>query len=95
MVDIDTHKIIDMIEERDLETVKTWLATYPNLSVVSRDGSVTYKNAITESHPNAIQVSDRFHILKNLTGYCKDYLKKHLDNRVIVDELTAASLGVM
>jgi transposase len=95
MVDIDTHKIIDMIEERDLETVKTWLATYPNLSVVSRDGSVTYKNAITESHPNAIQVSDRFHILKILTGYCKDYLKKHLNNRVIVDELTSASLEVM
>lgn len=88
MVNIDTHKIVDMIEGRDLETVKIWLASYPNLDVVSRDGSITYKNAITQSHPNAIQVSDRFHILKNLTSYSKDFLKKHLSNRVIVDELT-------
>jgi len=89
MINIDTHKIIDMIEARDLETVKSWLSSYPNLSIVSRDGSITYKNAITQSHPNAVQVSDRFHILKNLTNYCKDFLKKHLDNRVIVDEITS------
>ncbi len=86
MVDIDTHKIIDLIESRDLQSVTEWLKTYPNLEVVSRDGSLTYKNAITASHPNAIQVSDRFHLLKNLTEYAKDYLKKTLDPNVIIDK---------
>ena len=69
MVDIDTHRVIDLIESRDLIDVQDWLGTYPNLLVVSRDGSITYKKAITTSHPMAIQVSDRFHILKNLTNY--------------------------
>jgi|LGOV01.1.fsa_nt_gb transposase len=86
MVDIDTHKIIDLIESRELQSVTDWLKTYPNLEVVSRDGSLTYKNAITASHPNAIQVSDRFHLLKNLTEYAKDYLKKTLDPNVIIDK---------
>ena len=87
MIDIESHKIIDMIESRELNDVTEWLKSYPNLSVVSRDGSLTYKNAITKSHPSAIQISDRFHILKNLTSYCKDYLSKYLKTRVIVDEL--------
>ncbi len=84
MVDIDTHKIIDMIESRDLESVTKWLTTYPNIKVVSRDGSLTYKNAIAASHPNAIQVSDRFHLLKNLTDYVKNFLKKTLDPNVVI-----------
>ncbi len=84
MVDIDTHRVIDLIESRDLIDVQDWLGTYPNLLVVSRDGSITYKKAITNSHPLAIQVSDRFHILKNLTNYCKDYLMNYLPLRIEV-----------
>lgn len=78
MIDIVTHRIIDMIPSRDYNEVKNWLKSFPNLRVISRDGSITYNNAITDAHPNAIQVSDRFHLLKNLTSYCKDYLVKFL-----------------
>ncbi|HOM03791.1 MAG TPA: transposase, partial [Acetivibrio sp.] len=76
MVDIFTHQILDMIDSRDYETVCEWLKTYPNLRVISRDGSVTYNNAITNAHPRALQVSGRFHLLKNLTSYVTEYLKK-------------------
>jgi transposase/transcriptional regulator with XRE-family HTH domain len=82
MVDIESHKIIDMIDSREYEDVEKWLKTYPNLTVVSRDGSVTYHNAIEDAHPEAIQVSDRFHLFKNLTEYSKDFLKKELDQKV-------------
>jgi len=85
MIDIDTHRVIDLIPSRDCEDVVKWLQSYPNLQVVSRDGSITYKNAITLAHPHAIQVSDRFHILKNLTSYCKDYLINYFKPKVIID----------
>lgn len=85
MVDIDTHRIVDLIDSRDCEVVTEWLKSYPNLQVISRDGSVTYNNAITLAHPNAIQVSDRFHILQNLTSYCKDYLIKYFEPKVIIE----------
>jgi len=54
MVDIFTHQILDMIDSRDYETVCEWLKTYPNLSVISRDGSVIYNNAIANAHPEAL-----------------------------------------
>ncbi len=82
MVDIETHAIVDMIESREYNDVVTWLREYPNIKLFSRDGSITYNNAIKTSHPDSIQVSDRFHILKNLTSYCKDYLSKYLKNRI-------------
>jgi transposase len=82
MIDFDTHRIVDMIPSREYEAVKTWLKTYPNVVLVSRDGSITYHSAIADALPNAFQVSDRFHLLKNLTSYAQEYLKKALKSRV-------------
>ena len=63
--------------------------SYPNLKVICRDGSITYKSAIETAHPNAMQVSDRFHLLKNLTEYGVEYLKGKLPLNVsIVSERT-------
>lgn len=78
MINIEDHEIIDMVPSREYDDVKKWLESYPNIKIVSRDGSITYHNAISDSHPEAIQISDRFHLLKNLTQYALDYLKKEL-----------------
>lgn len=65
-----------MIASRKLEDVERWLKTFKNIKVVSRDGSKTYKKAIDKALPDAIQVSDRFHLLQNLTLYAKKELFK-------------------
>lgn len=85
MVDTEIHKIIDMIDSRDGEAVTNWLKTFPNLQIFSRDGSITYRNAINQAHENNLQVSDRFRILKNLTDYTADSLKKELKNKILVN----------
>lgn len=74
MVDIDSHRIIDLLDSRDKEPVTQWLKSFPNLRVVSRDGSHTYSSAISDAHPNALQVSDRFHLLKNLSEALEKYM---------------------
>lgn len=71
MVDIDTHRVIDLISSRETADVTEWLKTYPNLEMVSRDGSVSYRNAIEAVGKDIIQVSDRFHLLKGLTDAAK------------------------
>ncbi|MDR1617214.1 MAG: ISL3 family transposase [Syntrophomonadaceae bacterium] len=78
MIDFDSRQIVDMIPSREYDDVKAWLKTYPNVILVSRDGSVTYHNAVADALPKASQVSDRFHLLKNLTSYAQEYLKKEL-----------------
>lgn len=85
MIDIDTHRIIDMIDSRETKDVALWLSKFPNISIVSRDGSITYRKAILDSHKSAIQVTDRFHLLQNLTKYCKDFLFKYLKPNVKVE----------
>ena len=89
MIDIETHQIIDMIDSREEDDVTKWLKSYSNLEVISRDGGIMYKSASDKSHPKAIHVSDRFHILKNLTEYAKDALKRLLKKQINITEETA------
>lgn len=93
MVDIETHRVVDLLESRELDKVTAWLKSFPNIEVVSRDGSITYHNAIDAAHPQAIQDSDRFHLLKNLTDYCSTYIKRTLPPRVpiLVDNIADQS----
>ena len=37
MVDLQSRKLIDMIESREMLDVKVWLKEYPNIRIVSRD----------------------------------------------------------
>lgn len=76
MIDLDTHRIVDILDSREKEPVREWLRNYPNLEVVSRDGSQIYASAITEAHPGAAQISDRFHLLKNLSEAVGKYMMR-------------------
>lgn len=78
MVDIDTHRVIDLLASREVEDVAEWLRSYPDLEVVSRDGSVSYKSAIEQAGAHIQQVSDRFHLLKGLTEAAKKFISRLL-----------------
>lgn len=89
MVDLETHKIVDMIESREMSDVSCWLSKYPDLRIVSRDGSLTYAAAINKSHPGAAQISDRFHLIKSLAGRAKQALQKLLPGRISIPTTSA------
>lgn len=55
MVDLDTHRIIDLLPSRETQDVQEWLKTYPNIRIISRDGALTYSSAASHAHPEAIQ----------------------------------------
>ena len=78
MIDIETGRIIDMIEGRDGEALVSWLKPYCNVEYVSRDGSQTYASAIKSALPKARQISDRFHFIKNL----HEAVIKHIQHTV-------------
>ena len=92
MVDLETKRIVDLLDSRDLDDVVEWLKTYPNLEIVSRDGSLTYAAAIRKAHPHAVQVSDRFHLLKNLTDYCKSYITKTLNFKIKIKQVLSGDV---
>jgi transposase/predicted transcriptional regulator len=82
MIDIDSHRVIDILNSRDKDKVSEWLKTYPNIEVVSRDGSHTYEAAVKLSHPNAVQVTDRFHLLKNMSEAVEKYMYRLYPSRL-------------
>jgi transposase len=55
LIDLETGKTVDMIESRNVDDVSEWLRNFPDVELVSRDGSLSYKQAITRSHPDALQ----------------------------------------
>lgn len=84
MVDLDSHKIIDIIDSRETKQVENWLLTYPNLEIISRDGAQAYASAASHSHPEALQVSDRFHLFKNLSDSIEKYLRRLFPSRLSI-----------
>lgn len=82
MVDLESHRIIDLISSRETTNVANWLATFPNIQVISRDGAATYSSAATGSHPEAIQVSDRFHLIKWLSEAINKYIIREFPARI-------------
>jgi transposase len=66
LVDLERGDIVDLLPDRDAETVKGWLGEHPGIELISRDRSSTYARASAEAAPGAQQVADRWHLLKNL-----------------------------
>ena len=88
LINVETRKVVDILNSRDFDDVKRWLDEFPNLQIVSRDGSITYRKAISAANENIIQLSDRFHLIKNLTEYAKGYLKRTLPAYVLVEDMS-------
>jgi len=68
--------LIDVLHSRTKEELNKCLQQYPNIRVVSRDGSQSYAAAITETITTALQVSDKFHLIKNLLEAVGSYIKR-------------------
>jgi len=76
MIDLETQIVVDILDSRDCEKVSDWLKGYPNIEIVSRDGSIGYRKAIDKAFGDVIQISDRFHLIKDLSDGCKEYIQK-------------------
>lgn len=66
LLDLEPHRPVDLLEDRSAETLISWLQQHPGVEVISRDRSTEYLRGATEGAPQAQQVLDRWHVLKNL-----------------------------
>jgi len=89
VVDADTHQVLDMIEGRNKADVVDYLKEYRHAEIVVRDRSSSYSAAINEAIPNAQQVTDRFHLVKNCSERIEVQIKSMYKS--IIQELSKAS----
>src|SRR5450755_3241170 len=67
LVDLATHKVIDLLPDRTTETAAAWMQAHPEIDIVSRDRGGDYAAAARKGAPQACEVADRFHLAQNLT----------------------------
>lgn len=67
VVDHESGEVVDLLPDRMPETVATWLMEHPHIVVVSRDRAEANAQAIRLGAPMAVQIADRWHLLKNLS----------------------------
>lgn len=67
IVNLETHRPIEVLPDRSVATVTAWLAARPEIELISRDRASDYATAAALGAPQAVQVCDRWHLLRNLS----------------------------
>ena len=76
-MNLETHKPIDLLPDRISTTLATWLKAHPSVTTIARDRWSEYARGIAEGAPDAVQVLDRWHLLKNLRQALERELNRH------------------
>jgi len=76
LVDLERHRPIDLLPDRESETLEKWLKAHPGVEIISRDRAGAYAEGSRNGAPEALQVADRFHILCNLTQALQRLLER-------------------
>jgi transposase len=76
LVDLERRCPVDLLADREAQTVARWLKEHPGIQIISRDRSETFRNASTQGAPDALQVADRFHLVKNIGDTLKQLLER-------------------
>jgi transposase len=77
IVDLERNRPVDRLPDRDAQTVAAWLQSHPGVEIVARDRAGAYADGIRRGAPEAVQVGDRWHLLRNLGDALARALDRH------------------
>jgi transposase len=88
LVDLDRRRPVDLLPDRSAHAVAQWLTAHPSVQIISRDRAGDYALGAREGAPQALQIADRFHLVKNLGELVERIVRRHAQ---AVEQQTATS----
>lgn len=76
LCDMETGRPIDVLMGRNSKELKHWLSTHPGVEIIVRDRASAYAQAASQGAPNAMQVADRFHLVRNVSDALREVVDR-------------------
>jgi transposase len=74
VVDLERQRVVALLAERTAEGFATWLQAHQGVEMITRDRAEAYAEGARAGAPTAVQVADRFHLVKNLGEALETFL---------------------
>ena len=75
--DLERGRVVGLLPDRRTGTVAAWLKQHPSVAVIARNRASVVAEAVRRGAPQASQVADRWHLLRNLGDALRAAVDRH------------------
>jgi transposase len=86
LVNLDLHRVLDLLPDRASESFSEWLEAHPGIATISRDRCGLYAEGASLGAPQSQQVADRFHLILNLSATMERVLEERSRQLILPPE---------
>jgi transposase len=95
LVDLERRSVVDLLPARSAESFAAWLQAHPGVEIISRDRAGCYAEGATKGAPQAVQVADRWHLLRNLSEAMQRVVERERKQLMSATAIVNQELGAV